>query len=387
MPRSAVLSLAVHGALAIALLFVRSRRRQDAVRDRATIDMTMEARRPELPRSERPAALPQPVRVRPRTQPTPLAHAVARTIDRTTNANPATSTAVEPQTPTTATSDTPPSTNAPPQTILVAPPTTQAPLTASDLYANVDTLANSAAQAGAIDLGPTSPNRGSRDLFGRPRTGSTVDRVRNNAMASITQTLRAADHTVMPGTGANASIVSRRAEEAFSDVASLPSLGTLLMRAGITRIPPATHTPGGGERGAADSLDIAHGQSFAMAQFAAVSPERSYHLLRADIEVDQDPRGAIVATRIVRSSNVPALDQHAVRAIREAIPQGPSVQMPSGRRSGWSFEVSDGASGPAEAILGGNEGWRVMPDESNGVRIRLRVRMFRSQSLAAGTGG
>jgi hypothetical protein len=194
------------------------------------------------------------------------------------------------------------------------------------------------------------------------------------------------------GTTQHARTVARRAEEAFSPVQQIANLGAAVMRAPLQRLPPPVHTQSAGEVAATEGLDFAHGSSFTMATLTTNVPGPPFRLVRADVEVDQDATGAIVSTRMVRRSGVAGFDEAAVRAIREALAmvQGPRIEQ--GRRSQWSFEVSNAAGAAASAAGFGNEGWQVLPDASNGVRLRMRVRMTRARSLGGnvnlgGSGG
>ena len=71
--------------------------------------------------------------------------------------------------------------------------------------------------------------------------------------------------------------------------------------------------------------------------------------------------------RVVRRSGVAGFDEAAVRAIRRALPEVTAPRPAGGRRSRWSFEVSDAADTLTVIRGGGDDGWRQLPEASNGV--------------------
>ncbi len=269
----------------------------------------------------------------------------------------------------------------PPGGTLVAPGSTGPRiLTAAELYGNVDAMATAAARAGAVDLGvPGSAYRPSRNLWTTPRTGSRIDQIREAASGPALAALAGSNHMQPAGTSEHDTRVARRAEEAFNPVRSIAGLGAAVLRAPRVGLPPVTHEMSPGEAAAGSALDGAHGSSFTMMQLGAV-PVPPAHTMRAEVEVDQDGAGAIVATRVVRGSGLPAFDRAALDAIREALPDAPPLR-DGGRRSRWSFEVSESAGAVGMVLGGGNEGWRVVSEPSGGVQLRYRVRRVDSRPL------
>lgn len=260
-------------------------------------------------------------------------------------------------------------------------------ISVSDLYENVDALSNAAAAQGAIDLGQPgrSPGR-SRDLFGRPR-GS----IRDIALAPTREALQSSNHLQAAGTSRHDRIVARRAEEEFDPVHTVPNLGEHLRHAPTVRLPPARHTPSEGEVAVANELDArraTYGVGVIPTPMYTI-PAPPYHLLRAEVEVDQDAEGNVLDARVVRSSGLASLDAAALRAIRQSLPLAPALRTGVGRRSRWSFEVSNAMGHNPVAVLmgGGDEGWRVLNSSSNGMPIRVRVRMMRASALGAPAGG
>jgi TonB family protein len=258
---------------------------------------------------------------------------------------------------------------------------TPAPLTASSLFNTNDSMAAAAATAGGVDLGtPGSGYRGSRDLFGRPRTGSRMDRIREAASAPIIAALAESNHMQAAGTSEHDARVTRRAEEEFNPVRAIAGLGEAIRNAPRVSLGAVQHTPSPGEAAVGDSLDGAHPNSFGMATGLTTVPTPASHTLRADVEVDQDATGAIVATRVARSSGHVAFDRAALNAIRTAIPDAPPIH-DNGRRSRWAFEVSESVGVIGSALGGGNEGWRVISEAADGVHVRFRVRRVASRPL------
>ncbi|MEI8255432.1 MAG: TonB family protein [Deltaproteobacteria bacterium] len=269
----------------------------------------------------------------------------------------------------------------PPGGSIVAPgPAGPRILTAAELYGNVDNLASAAARAGGVDLGvPGSGYRPSRSLWGPPRTGSRIDQIREAAAGPTMAALAGSNHMQAAGTSEHDSRVARRAEEAFNPVRSIAGLGAAVLRAPRVGLPPVSHEMSPGESAAGSALDSAHGSSFTMMQLGTV-PVPPAHTMRADVEVDQDAAGTVVATRVVRGSGLAAFDRAALDAIREALPDAPSLR-DGGRRSRWSFEVSESAGAIGMVLGGGNEGWRVISEPSGGVQLRYRVRRVDSRPL------
>jgi TonB family protein len=216
-----------------------------------------------------------------------------------------------------------------------------------------------------------------RDLFGTRRTGSTADHIREVALAPTMQQLAESNHMQPAGSGRHDAAVASRAAESFAPVRSIPNLGNAVSRAPRVGLPPAVHQPSPGELAAADGLDGAHANSFTMMSMIAVPPP-PVHLVRAEVEVDQDATGAIRGARVVTASGVPGFDEAALRAIQEALPEVTNVQSREGRRSRWAFEVSESQGTLAGIAGGGNQGWRTISESSNGMQLRYRVRMVRA---------
>ena len=186
-------------------------------------------------------------------------------------------------------------------------------------------------------------------------------------------------HHMQPaGSGRHDSSVATHAAESFSPVRTITNLGNAVMRAPTVSLPPVPHANSAAEVAATEGLDIAHGSSFTMMQMATIPPPSS-HVVRAEVEVNQDRTGAIVAASVVTHSGVPGFDEEAVRAIREALGDVTEVELHEGRQTRWSFEVSDAQGMLARIVGGGNDGWRMLSETSNGVQLRYRVRMVRAR--------
>jgi hypothetical protein len=66
---------------------------------------------------------------------------------------------------------------------------------------------------------------------------------------------------------------------------------------------------------------------------------RNVRVTRAEVEVEQDPAGHVVALRTVHSSGDGGFDRAAEAAIRHGLDDEDPVTLPGGRRSRWSFTV------------------------------------------------
>jgi TonB family protein len=382
-------SLAAHAAVFVVAASLKHVVSSDRAPDRGNVEVEFIAPPAPPPRPSVQSPLPEPspqqaVQTRPREAPAAMAAHRALT-----------NTAIEPQQ-VEPSSQEPSNTNPEPSggtilpatpnpTIGAANPNPSAPnaLTAASLFNTNDSMAAAAASAGGVDLGrPGSGYRASRDLFGRPRTGSRMDQIREAAAGPALAALAESNHMQAAGTGEHDARVSRRAEEEFNPVREIANLGEAIRHAPMVGPGAVQHVPTAGEAAAGDALDSAHGQSFAMATGLATVPGPASHTLRADVEVDQDATGAIVAARVARSSGHAAFDRAALNAIRAAIPDAPPLH-DNGRRSRWAFEVSEsaGALGTVLNVGGGNEGWRMISETSDGVHLRMRVRRIASRPL------
>lgn len=105
-----------------------------------------------------------------------------------------------------------------------------------------------------------------------------------------------------------------------------------------------TNGPLGSGRGiaAVESLQFAHPHSPVLqpANSASAIADATARTLRADVEIDQDEHGALVAVRLVRRSGDRDFDESAVRAAQQAAANAAPARMPGGWRSRWSFEVT-----------------------------------------------
>ena len=260
------------------------------------------------------------------------------------------------------------------------PASTGTILTAASLFNTNDTINAAAANAGGVDLGrPGSGYHASRDLFGRPRTGSRIDRIRDAAAGPTLAALAETNHMQAAGTSEHDARVSRRAAEEFNPVRTIGGLADAMRRAPFVGLTAVQHTATPGEAAMGSALDAAHGSSFTMGAVANTPPPPT-RTLRADVEVDQDGTGAILATRVARSSGLASFDRAALTAIRAALPDAPPLN-DNGRRSRWAFEVSEAAGAIGTILGGGNDGWRPVGDSADGMTLRFRVRRVASRPL------
>jgi outer membrane biosynthesis protein TonB len=242
-----------------------------------------------------------------------------------------------------------------------------------------------AANLGGVALATGDPNRALRrnGIFGPSRrcTGTPEECARAVAMAPITEALGSQQRPNPAGTGAHAAAVAREAGVAFSPVRQIPNISAIVSR-GILVTPSSTREAPAGER--SHNSEFASRTGIDMGSGTVTVPQPSYRMVRAEIEVDQDAEGAITETRVATTSHSNVFDQAAQRAIREALSEADPFRTASRRRSRWAFEVSEGEPpGRIDRMIrgGGNEGWRVSPEQSNGMHIRYRVRMVSMRLL------
>ncbi len=112
---------------------------------------------------------------------------------------------------------------------------------------------------------------------------------------------------------------------------------------------------------------------------------RNVRTTRAELEVDQDDTGRIVAVRLVHASGIPTFDRAAEEAVRHGAEAVEAAPLPGGRRSRWSFTVVATRRLFTPSIGGGfdeSRGWfRVeVPGQVN---VRSRVALEASGPLPA----
>jgi hypothetical protein len=262
-------------------------------------------------------------------------------------------------------------------------------ISAVDLYTHADDLAATAAQREHVDLGtPGARNPAARRLFGHPGAQSPVD-IQRIAMAPTFAALGGSRHDPLPaGAFAHDGAVARRAEEEFDPVHTVPALGTAVMHAPAVRLPPVAHTASAGESAvAAELANQRAAQDTGLVPVAMTDvPPPSFHVVRAELEMDQDASGAVLAVRVVHGARVSGYDAAAVAALERAAPRVRALAQGTGRRTRWLFEVSNSQIGPLSVVFGGNEGWHTLDSPSNGVALRMRVRMTSSAPLPAPAG-
>ncbi len=263
-----------------------------------------------------------------------------------------------------------------------APTPSPAPMRAADLLRASSSLAVTGASEGW--LAPSPMRAPDRNIFGGNATGEppSPERLREIAggptRAALADTVR--DHRPA-GSGAHDTFVARRALESFDPVREIPGLGAAVRRAPVVTIPGVQRAVPVGEGGVAENFDQAHGASFAGMTLNTRMPDLRYPCLRADLDVDQDAAGTIRAVRVANTSGMRAFDAAAERAMREAMPEHPWTAGQA-RSTRWRFEVSEAAG---VSLTNGNEGWTVLGHESDGTRVRVRVRMI-SQRVTGDAG-
>ncbi len=381
-------SVAGHAALAAVGLWVASGQRAPVIQPPPrTVELEFSAP-PPTPRQPPPEAprTPPPAQAAPELRPA----LSARTI-RPTTVTPTSTPTVEPGTTTgTTAGTTPTATTEPTATGTQTAPAVESPrvLTTNDLFNPNSTDMMVAARLGGVAIPTGDPNRAERRgaIWGSSRrcTGTPEECARAVAMAPIEAALATQQRPNPPGTGAHARQVMGRALEAFLPVRQIPNVGSIVAR-GVLVTPTNTREPSAGERALNAERSAATGGLIDMSTGTVAVPQPPYRMVRAEIEVEQDAQGAITGTRVATTSRSDVFDQAAARAIREALQEAEPFRTPSRRRSRWAFEVSEAEPpGRIDRMIrgGGNDGWRVSSEPSNGMHIRYRVRMVSMRVIA-----
>lgn len=369
-PATWITSVALHGLAVLVLRVIPTPGAVTrATRDERPIDLDVIAA-PEPERAPEPEPPPAPTNTPP--PPAAAARVVATTHPamRTVTAEPA---------PSAAPSSAPSS--APPVTTNTPPTNTPPPLRAADiLRASDDVAVRGAAERWLPPAAATS--RPERNIYG-PAAGSgeanSAERLREVAAGPTREMLAGTVRDHRPtGSTEHDHAVSRRAMEEFNPVREIPNLGPAVHRAPMDHIAAQSRTVTTGEAMAAEEFDQRHGSSFAGMTYGTRLPEISYHVLKTELDVEQDATGAIRAVRVSRASGMRTFDDAAQRALRAAMPQD-SWTAGRARWTRWRFEVSEAA--PGWNPFNGNEGWTVISEESGGVSLRMRVRVVAQHLL------
>lgn len=242
-----------------------------------------------------------------------------------------------------------------------------------------------AAQAGGVHLpssGEVRRTSGVREIIHTNNCRGTAEEcARVAVMGAILEPSSRLGRPDPAGTSRTARQVITAANSTFLPVRQIPNVGHIVMNAPVFTPPASTREVPAGEQAVNNDVASRLAQSGIPGGGGTVTiPAPSYHLVRAEIEVDQAPTGTILEVRVATSSRSQTFDQAAQRAIREALAEAEPFNTSAPRRSRWAFEVSDAVRGERiDSIIrvGGSDpnlGWNVIPEESNGVRLRYRVR-------------
>lgn len=343
------------------------------------VELTVESP-PEVPPPPAPEAPPE---VAPTTPEPPQAAArAAPARDRATAAAPrATAPGGEPTTapPT-------PQPIAPQGPALPAPPTQAPSLSAANILRASGNATLRGASEGWIVPPAAATTRGSRDIFGGARGPCTTPEcLRALAMGPTREGLEATRRDDRPaGSGRADPAVARRAVEELDLVRSVSGIGRAVAAAPMHTVPGQRRDVPGVEGGIAEEFDQRHGAAFSGMTYGATTSSLRYHLLRVEIEVEQEASGEVRSLRVSQPSGFQPLDRAAAAALREAL--GAADWHAEGARwSRWRLEVSDAVTSTPFA---NNDGWTVYGEESGGTRVRVRMRVVAQRMIAArGAGG
>lgn len=210
---------------------------------------------------------------------------------------------------------------------------------------------------GAVTLAAGPDTRPSRALVVLPTT-TPEERARGASQGYVAGLLAATHQHEAPGVRGYYWTLRRRMEESWSPSAARePGLAQTLLatvampaasRAEVQRSAQGSAVEPGRRGAAIDALEAANQGRSNNPQGLTQSPMTGIvdaaagnrTSTRAEIEVEQDAEGVVVAVRVLRGSGREGFDREAERAVREALPRVEGVPaMPGGRRSRWSFEV------------------------------------------------
>ncbi len=369
-------SLCAHVLLALALRAVPLRESRSLMRpDARPVELDFDAPPPPPPPPPPAPEVVAPVQP-PTPAPTPAARVEQPTVRRATNTPTAVEPIVEPVAP-------PAPAVTPPVVPVVVP--RPVPRAADLLRASRDLAVTGASEGWLAPVAAPAPNR---NIYGgstnhEPPSPERLREIANAPVrAALAETVR--DHRPA-GAGAHDTFVARRALEA-DPVREVPGLGAAVRRAPVVTIAGVQRSVSSGEAAVAQNFDQAQGVSFAGMTMGTRMPDLSYRSLRAEIDVDQDASGAVRAVRVSHPSGLHTLDLAAERWIRQALQEAHTEHPWSAggsRFSRWRVEISEASTGPS--FVSGNDGWTVLGNESDGTRVRWRVRMI-SQRVSADAG-
>jgi hypothetical protein len=331
-----------------------------------------------------PEAPPTPPLPAPEATPPPAAAAAARALPRRERAEPGT---VAPTGPTATPTQTPTPTQAP---ALQGPALPTRPTVAPSLSAaNILRASGDATLRGASEGWVIPPaaatTRGPRDIFGGARGPcDTPECMRAVAMAPVRDGLAATRRDDRPaGSGRADPAVARRAVEEMDLVRSVRGLGRAVAAAPMHTVPGQRRSVPGLEGGVAEEFDHRQGSTFAGMTMGATTSDLRYHLLRVELDVEQDAAGAVRSIQVSQASGFQSLDSVASRALREALGAS-DWRAPGARWSRWRLEVSDAVTNTPFA---NNDGWTVYSEPSDGTRVRVRMRVIAQRLIRAGDAG
>jgi len=227
--------------------------------------------------------------------------------------------------------------------------------------------------------------RGSRDIFGGARGPcDTPECMRAVAMAPVRDGLAATRRDDRPaGSGRADPAVARRAVEEMDLVRSVRGLGRAVAAAPMHTVPGQRRSVPGVEGGVAEEFDHRQGATFAAMTMGATTSDMRYHLLRVELDVEQDAGGAVRSIQVSQASGFQSLDTVASRALREALGAS-DWRAPGARWTRWRLEVSDAVTSTPFA---NNDGWTVYSEPSDGTRVRVRMRVIAQRMIRAGDAG
>ncbi len=194
-------------------------------------------------------------------------------------------------------------------------------------------------------------------------TGTDAERAVAASQGFVRETLAATTVREAPGVRTYLWNVRRRVAEAWRPgVVRVPNLADTIMASFIAPerairimgervmrrqrqvLDDAAAPRLGGARDAIDAIGGTAGQGLTTRPMMPTdqgeeSWRRNVRTTRAEVLVDQDENGRVLAVTLLHPSGIPGFDRAALEAVRHGVEEQDPMPLPGGRRSRWSFTV------------------------------------------------
>ncbi|MBI5518219.1 MAG: hypothetical protein HY909_30895 [Deltaproteobacteria bacterium] len=253
-----------------------------------------------------------------------------------------------------------------------SPAPSPGPLDAAGLYRAATALGTGLAVDGAArDLSPEGQ----------------AERARAVAMAPTLAVLAESRNRLPTGAVVRDRTVARRTQEFLDPYRALERVSERLTTAPVVSLGPLRRPSNGSgsaerETSVGDALDAAHAQSYTTERLGpGYAPCQHYRALRLLAELTHDARGAVTASRVVRSSGEAALDRAALTALQdgqtEVTPLRAADAGAAVTYTRWLVEVGEDRDAHVPIACGSLGGWTVWSSQGGPFGVRVRVRRVR----------